>query len=506
VITLREARLLRIVDILRTGNPYHDEKGKFTSGPGGDKEFSKKKQALIIAQKDLLRERLKNLHDRLKSKQYREWQEMWAKFRRERAKVNKQSREEKKQLIAKFREEKKAIQTPEQHKLWQEKAKKEKAEYKHNARERAKNISDQQAKEAREQKERFQAERQELKVKIKEHVGASKDKWSSSEFNEVVHEWEPETHEKEKYGLRSLNELTRKLAFPATKIHKASSAESILRHCLKTKGWTSRYRHDKLTGKQLLALLEEVRLYARAWLRHEASQFAGHYFSPPEFSGGVRKGLLGGSGDAAGSVFIGEVQRARIPASTNTEATPVYTGLRAHLGRFFGRVKQFVRESIVAGVMALLGPGPLTGEELEAADRHGAVQEQYFDKFEGEMVSAPEPMSAEKFIARTESYGNATYADSQEVHREMVIGGKKFDRERRVHRGADQPCDGCMEELEKHWQPIGTLRRIGSCECLNNCHCHFVFKLGEHGKEYMLWPRAGILQKLEGPIAGPPGV
>src|SRR5271166_3049796 len=61
------------------------------------------------------------------------------------------------------------------------------------------------------------------------------------------------------------------------KIHKAGSAESILNHCLRTKGWTREYKRGELSDQQHLDLLEEVRIYARAWLRHEAEQFARMY-------------------------------------------------------------------------------------------------------------------------------------------------------------------------------------------------------------------------------------
>ena len=43
---------------------------------------------------------------------------------------------------------------------------------------------------------------------------------------------------------------------------KASSAESILAHCLRQRGWTSRFNEGRLNGRQHLALLEDIRQYA----------------------------------------------------------------------------------------------------------------------------------------------------------------------------------------------------------------------------------------------------
>ena len=46
--------------------------------------------------------------------------------------------------------------------------------------------------------------------------------------------------------------------------------------------------------------------------------------------------------------------------------------------------------------------------------------------------------------------------------------------EMRVLDSAAQHCDCCIGEAG-HAETIGTLKRIGNCDCSNNCRCHFVF-------------------------------
>src|SRR5271157_3568464 len=65
-----------------------------------------------------------------------------------------------------------------------------------------------------------------------------------------------------------------KPVMPRSQTTKASSAESILQHCLKRLGFTRRWREGRLTNRQILKLLEKIRLYGRAWLRHEAEELA----------------------------------------------------------------------------------------------------------------------------------------------------------------------------------------------------------------------------------------
>jgi hypothetical protein len=223
---------------------------------------------------------------------------------------------------------------------------------------------------------------------------------------------------------------------------KASSAEAILRHTLRQLGLTRIYHRGELTGPQALELLAAIREYGRAWMHHEALALVQDH--------GTERAL---------------------GAAT-----------RHHVGRFFRRAGQFVRELILAGAMALAGPEGLTSADLEEADRRADAQVAYLDRFEQDVETrgpaqlslepVPEAMSAAEFAARAELYGNAAWTDGQHVMRAHWQRAGAI-RERRVHVGADLPCAQCRDQVALGWQAPGRLLPIGDCTCKMSCHCHF---------------------------------
>ena len=89
-----------------------------------------------------------------------------------------------------------------------------------------------------------------------------------------------------------------------------------------------------------------MRQYSRAWLRHEAESFFRHH------------------------------------AAERQPVRGLSLRIRPALGRFFDRAKQFIRESILAGFLALKGPTPLTeAEERAAFDLH-QKQVGYLERFQ----------------------------------------------------------------------------------------------------------------------------
>lgn len=281
------------------------------------------------------------------------------------------------------------------------------------------------------------------------------------------------------------------------RIHKASSAESILRYCLRKTGFSKAWRKDELTGKQHLELLEAIREYGREWLRHDAEVFARNYL---DYNHG-RRGFPDRNSDRRSSwlhrgIDVFAVDRA------------LSGSLRGHFSRFFGRAKQFVRELITAGAMAFSGPEPLTGEDMAEVDKQVQAQHQFFDKFHDELLQGgepapkpisepgqivltpPPPMSPEQFIARVEQYGNSGFSAAQEIARSKAIRERIFTEERRVHAGTDEPCLTCQDQLAMNWQPIGSLLPIGASECRCHCHCSFRYRRPGDDREYIV-PRRG---------------
>ena len=281
----------------------------------------------------------------------------------------------------------------------------------------------------------------------------------------------------------------------SSKTSKASSAESILKHCLRKLGLTVAYRQGTLSNEQLTRLLEEVRQYGRAWLRHEAEEFVRDWVSADNES---RSGLDSTSRD---SIYCESRNQSDVESSVERSvqwATKTDRFIHS-VKRFFARAKQFVRELILSATMALSGPAPLTGEELEDADREAWKQDMFFDNFYHEIITPPQkivtdivdttsqvitvepaPITPGQFIARAESYGNSAWQAAQRINRGQAMLHGIFKAERRIlGHPKTEHCDDCPPLAALGWQPIGTLPAIGESECGHLCLCHFEYTTEE---------------------------
>lgn len=285
--------------------------------------------------------------------------------------------------------------------------------------------------------------------------------------------------------------------FGAGRTAKASSAEAILRHCLRQRGWAGQYARGALSGRQRLRLLECIRQYARAWLRHEAEAFFTQYGRVDDVPGRSNR-EDGGTETTPAAGFPGN-QAVPSQAGQDT-AQMVLVGVERglagtmarHVGRFFSRAKSFVHEAILAGALAFFDPSatPIDEDDMREVDYQAQEQVRYFDRFHQEVVSAPPleiaeptpspaaiaPMTAKQFVARAEQYGDATWGAAQQVNRKRMIRGGDYTMERRIHgRAVDDLCKTCRKARNAGWQPIGTLPAIGDSECGSNCHCYFQY-------------------------------
>ncbi len=267
--------------------------------------------------------------------------------------------------------------------------------------------------------------------------------------------------------------------FSVHRTHKASSAESIVRHCLRQRGWTRAFRLGELTDEQHLDLLDDARQYGRAWLHHEAEALFQHYGREIN----EQRSMVVSSSDLRGGdwsdclVLLEGVSRA------------LGAAMARHVGRFFDRAKAFVRELTLAGAMLLHGAEPLTADEIRDADHMVQVQAAYLDRFQGEVIvrpptaiaeqptvgAGPEPMSEAQFAARAEQYGGSVVGSAQEISRRQAIRDGILIEEQRVL-GKAEHCSDCPP-IAGIWSPIGTLPAIGSTtECGSNCMCRFQYR------------------------------
>ena len=104
---------------------------------------------------------------------------------------------------------------------------------------------------------------------------------------------------------------------------------------------------------------------------------------------------------------------------------------------------------------------------------------QYLDRFTNDLrekAKRGEPMSP-KDIRRAGMYADSARSTAEQSLRSFISEefGDLSEESREL--GVAEHCDGCVEEAAKGWQPIGTLKPIGSLECGNHCHCKFVFRI-----------------------------
>jgi hypothetical protein len=286
--------------------------------------------------------------------------------------------------------------------------------------------------------------------------------------------------------------------FSPSRTHKASSAESILSHVIRQRGWSKRWKLGKLTGRQHLQLLEDVRQYGRQWMRHEAEAFFGRYgdVSGVATTHDVRNIMDAQSGivDESGGLSIdGRGLADDLASFEQSEAIlrSLASSILSPLKRWFDRSRQFVRELIFGATIALKG-SELTAQEAEQAEQLAAIQARYLDGFEQEIrVNPPRelaepsnlhipgvkpPMSPAQIGARAELYATSAWQGAQKIVRasKRRTGNARWERRILGHPKTEH-CTDCPPLAALGWQPVGTLPDIGESECGPLCLCHFEY-------------------------------
>lgn len=115
-----------------------------------------------------------------------------------------------------------------------------------------------------------------------------------------------------------------------------------------------------------------------------------------------------------------------------------------------------------------------------AAGRMIRDQYDYLRNFAEQIASGEQALNGTALV-RADLYGEAARGTFEQMRRryEKLMNG--MTEERRVLGEADH-CDGCLDQAEQGWQPIGTLDPIGAEECVTRCHCTFHYrKVGPDG-------------------------
>jgi hypothetical protein len=308
-----------------------------------------------------------------------------------------------------------------------------------------------------------------------------------------------------------------------SRIHKASSAESILKHCLRQLGYTRAWRENRLTGRQHLKLLEAIRQYGRAWMRHEAESFFEHWGRDESSQGsraileaesitgdvfgprndiGIRDRITGQTGEGCPaqrttegmerSAKTNSTQEAINQAAQGTHERALADRILFPLRRWFDRNIGFMQELMFAAAQSQNGPPPLTPDTAKFVDELVEVQRHYLDQFYQDLIQrTPEeitdilgpplpgikpPYTKWQAVARAEQYGSAAWQGGQKVmrRRQKESGGARWERRILGHPRTEH-CSDCPPIARLGWQPIGTLPDIGDTECGGMCYCHFEY-------------------------------
>lgn len=136
---------------------------------------------------------------------------------------------------------------------------------------------------------------------------------------------------------------------------------------------------------------------------------------------------------------------------------------------------------VAAASLANGGWAQMTQSDWGAAGQMIRTQYDYLRNFANEIASGKQPLDG-RALVRSDLYGdaaNGTYAEMQ--RRAQILEG--MEEERRNLEDSISACDGCIEQAELDWQPIGTLDAIGAEECTTRCRCEFSYrKVGENGQ------------------------
>lgn len=101
------------------------------------------------------------------------------------------------------------------------------------------------------------------------------------------------------------------------------------------------------------------------------------------------------------------------------------------------------------------------------------AQYQYLQNFANQIASGEQPLDG-RLLVRSDMYADAARGTFEEIRFKSMVAEGMEEEIRDLESGADH-CDGCLEQAG-HWEPIGTLDRIGDEECGVRCKCNFRYR------------------------------
>ena len=146
-----------------------------------------------------------------------------------------------------------------------------------------------------------------------------------------------------------------------------------------------------------------------------------------------------------------------------------------------GMMEQIKVAHTASAAAARGGWAQMSQSDWGAAGRMIRTQYDYLRNFSGEIASGKQSLSGQAQV-RADLYGGAPRGTFEEINRRYETNQNGAEEECRILGEADH-CQGCLDQAELGWQPIGTLDPIGGEECLTRCHCKFIYrKVGPDGE------------------------
>jgi hypothetical protein len=134
-----------------------------------------------------------------------------------------------------------------------------------------------------------------------------------------------------------------------------------------------------------------------------------------------------------------------------------------------------------AAASARGGWAQMSQSDWGAAGRMIRTQYEKLNGFAEQVASGKQKLNGQALM-RADLYADAPRGTFEEMRRRYETMQNGAEEERRNLGEADH-CDGCLDQAELGWQPVGTLDPIGGEECLTRCHCKFSYrKMGQDGE------------------------
>lgn len=147
-----------------------------------------------------------------------------------------------------------------------------------------------------------------------------------------------------------------------------------------------------------------------------------------------------------------------------------------------GMMKNIKTAHTAAGMAANGGWAQMTQSDWGAVGQMVRTQYERLYAFAQQIENGEQPLDG-RMLIRADMYGDAARGTFEQMERRLRITDG-YEEEQRVLEDKTNNCDGCLEQAELGWQPIGTLDPIGAEECGVRCRCEFEYRRADENGEW----------------------